>query len=229
MIDRMGDMKIYIVAGGPKELLPNLTSYQHHDVQWIGVDRGVIHLLEFGIIPDFAFGDFDSITEKEQDQINRQLSHIEVFPAQKDKTDSEIGMDFALSQENVEEIILFGASGGRLDHLLGNIHILLKTLKQNIKAKLIDVQNEICLFDKGTYNIEQSSKYRYVSFLPITEEIKGLTLKGFKYSLNNCHIKLGSTLCISNELIHSIGTFSFSDGILMMIRSCDEPKKPVIN
>ncbi|XBO87183.1 hypothetical protein AAGG52_10200 [Bacillus licheniformis] len=61
----------------------------------------------------------------------------------------------------------------------------------------------------------------YISFLPFTETVKNLSLKGFKYSLNKCHIALGSTLCISNELIHSQGAFSFSEGILIMIRSTD--------
>jgi len=219
---------MYIVAGGPKKLIPDLTLFEDQDVKWIGIDRGVIHLMEFGITPEFAFGDFDSITQIELKQLNNELQHIEIFPAKKDKTDSEIGMDFALSHDNVDEIILFGATGGRIDHLMGNLHILLKALKQNVKAKLVDVQNEIRLFQKGTYYINKSPKYSYVSFLPITEEVKGLTLKGFKYPLNNCHIQLGSTLCISNELIHPVGTFSFSDGILMMIRSCDESENPLL-
>jgi len=49
----------------------------------------------------------------------------------------------------------------------------------------------------------------------------GLTLEGFKYPLSNCHISLGSTLCISNELLSSSGTFSISEGIVMVVRSSD--------
>ncbi|RCK10996.1 hypothetical protein DT075_24660 [Bacillus licheniformis] len=37
--------------------------------------------------------------------------------------------------------------------------------------------------------------------MPFAETVKNLSLEGFKYSLNKCHIALGSTLCISNELI----------------------------
>jgi thiamine pyrophosphokinase len=39
--------------------------------------------------------------------------------------------------------------------------------------------------------------------------------------LKNRHISIGSTLCISNELISDYGTFSFSEGILIVIRSHD--------
>ena len=49
----------------------------------------------------------------------------------------------------------------------------------------------------------------------------GMSLEGFKYPLDGKGIRLGSTLCISNELISDIGTYSFTSGILMVIRSND--------
>ncbi|WP_337444049.1 hypothetical protein [Bacillus coahuilensis] len=55
----------------------------------------------------------------------------------------------------------------------------------------------------------------------MTESVKDLTLQGFKYPLENHFLRLGSSLCISNELIESHGSFSFTEGILMMIRSAD--------
>jgi thiamine pyrophosphokinase len=62
---------------------------------------------------------------------------------------------------------------------------------------------------------------KYVSFVPLTLNVKGLNLEGFKYPLKDRHITIGSTLCISNELIGDNGTFSFSEGILLVIRSND--------
>ena len=51
--------------------------------------------------------------------------------------------------------------------------------------------------------------------------VENLTLLGFKYPLSNRHISFGSTLCISNELISEYGTYSFTSGILLTIRSKD--------
>lgn len=56
---------INIVAGGPKNLIPDLTGYTDEHTLWIGVDKGTVTLLDAGIIPVEAFGDFDSITEQE--------------------------------------------------------------------------------------------------------------------------------------------------------------------
>ena len=55
----------------------------------------------------------------------------------------------------------------------------------------------------------------------MSDDVKGVTLKGFKYPLSDYRIQLGSTVCISNELVGDYGTFSFSEGILMIVRSTD--------
>ena len=91
----------------------------------------------------------------------------------------------------------------------------------NVNIFLIDKQNILSLKGPGSYKIEKRLDKKYISFVPLTLKVKGLTLDGFKYPLNNRHISIGSTLCISNELISDYGTFSFSEGILLVIRSND--------
>ncbi|ANB46000.1 MULTISPECIES: thiamine diphosphokinase [Bacillus] len=211
---------INIVAGGPRELIPDLSEYTDGDTTWIGVDKGTVALLEAGIIPQEAFGDFDSITEEELMQIQKAAPALHVYQAEKDYTDLELALDWALQKEP-ETIRIFGVTGGRADHFLGNIQLLYKALHKNTDVELIDRQNDIQMFGPGRYTIEEKASRRYISFIPFTEAADGLTLDGFKYPLDNCHIPLGSTLCISNELIHSRGTFSFAKGILIMVRSAD--------
>ncbi|MCL6585759.1 MAG: thiamine diphosphokinase [Anoxybacillus sp.] len=209
-------MIIHIVGGGPSECLPSLHRYDGENVQWVGVDRGVWTLWNAGIRPIKAFGDFDSLDSAELSHVQTALE-LDIWPAEKDKTDMEIALDWAVQQE-VEWIRLFGATGGRLDHLFGNVQLLVKYATKRIE--LVDKQNTITVHLPGTYTV-LANEYPYVSFVPISLDVTGLTLKGFKYPLTNCHISLGSTLCISNELIQSSGTFSFTEGILMMIRSKD--------
>lgn len=210
---------IHIVAGGPKRYIPDLNTYHCEDVLWIGVDRGVIYMQEATITPVRAFGDFDSITNDERENLNKSSLHLDLFPAEKDKTDTEIAIEWAILQ-NPAEILLFGCTGGRLDHFLANTQLLAKY--SNARIKMIDHTNEISVYLPGEHKVQMDTRFPYVSFLPVSEEVTGITLEGFKYPLLNSHIKLGSTLCISNELIHSSGTFSFKHGILLMVRSTDE-------
>lgn len=214
-------MKIMaIVAGGPRDHLANLEKFHTDDVVWVGVDRGVTYIKEFGLPIHNAFGDFDSITSSEMKELVESIEDVAIFSAEKDKTDTEIALEWSINQKP-EKIIIFGATGGRIDHLLANIHLLIHSIKGETLIEIIDKQNHITLHTPGTYTIKKDRNKKYTSFIPISLEVKGITLEGFKYPLKNCHIGLGSTLCISNELIHEVGTFSFEDGILIMIRSCD--------
>jgi thiamine pyrophosphokinase len=215
-------VQINILAGGPEELLPDLNEYTGGDEIWVGVDRGVYTLIKRNITPSIAFGDFDSVSNYEISVIEEYVKEMKRFKPEKNETDMELALNWAIEQ-NPDIIRIFGATGGRLDHLLANVHLLVKPLmKANImNIFLVDNQNILSLKGPGSYKIEERVDKKYVSFVPLTLNVKGLTLDGFKYPLQNRHISIGSTLCISNELINEYGTFSFSEGILLVIRSND--------
>ncbi|NMD69461.1 thiamine diphosphokinase [Bacillus sp. DNRA2] len=213
-------MKINIVGGGPTQFLPDLHQYDDDSI-WVGVDKGVTILLEKGITPAYAFGDFDSVSHEDWLKIEQTVSGIQRFKPEKDETDMDLAVNWALEQET-DMIRIFGGSGGRLDHFFGNVQLLLKPILEakTTELTMIDKQNIIYAKQQGTHGIERMSNLKYISFIPITP-VKNLSLRGFKYPLTNCHIPLGSTLCISNELLSEYGTFSFTEGILLVIRSCD--------
>ena len=68
--------KVVLVAGGQLEELPS-----DADV-WVGVDRGSLHLIEQGIVPDLAVGDFDSVSSQELSWFKGKLKRSYV-PSQK--------------------------------------------------------------------------------------------------------------------------------------------------
>ncbi|PGO27809.1 thiamine diphosphokinase [Bacillus cereus] len=213
-------MIVHILAGGPVEYCADFSRYKNEEVVWAAVDRGVYRLLKSGITPTVAFGDYDSVTEDELAWMRQQTNELHIVPREKDQTDLEIAISWALEQKP-KLIRIFGATGGRLDHGLANIQMLLKGLAAEIEMCIVDNKNEITVKKVGTHIIEENENFPYVSFVPVTETVEGITLRGFKYSLTNKTIEWGSTLCISNELIVEKGNFSFTSGILMMIRSTD--------
>lgn len=215
-------MNINILAGGPIELLPNVESYQTDKDIWVGVDKGVFTLLSKGIKPTIAFGDFDSVTVEEMIVIEQSVSKLNRFMPEKDETDMELAMEWAIEQKPAI-IRIFGATGGRIDHFIANIQLLMKPLQmdQQMQVEILDKNNIVFLRMPGKYSVKKKPGYQYISFLPITMEVCGITLEGFKYPLVDQSLPLGSTLCISNELIHDCGHFSFSKGILMVVRSND--------
>lgn len=213
---------VHLVAGGPKYLVPPLQDWDTKDITWVGVDRGVKRLLDQGIKPIMAIGDFDSVDETEWAFIEENVQKHAKYKPEKDETDMELALNWAL-EKKPERIRIFGATGGRLDHFFAVAYMLAKqeVIEQGITIELIDRSNVITVLSPGCYTIEKNM-FPYLSFLPINGEVFGLTLTGVKYPLTNHPIVRGSTLCISNELVNDFGSVSFDDGILMMIRSKDE-------
>ena len=76
-----------------------------------------------GLHVDLAIGDFDSISAAGLAALERAGTRIERHPAAKDATDLELALDAALAAEP-RRILLVGAAGGRLDHLLSSLELL---------------------------------------------------------------------------------------------------------
>ncbi len=209
------------MAGGPIELIPDSLP-NTEGAFWIGVDRGISTLLARDIHPSIVFGDFDSVAKDDLHKIKKENIEIYTYPPEKDDTDLGLAVEWALEQKP-DHIHIYGSTGGRFDHMMGAIQLLLanRTLSGKSKVTIYDRSNVIYAVLPGNYSILQDDKYTYTSFFPISSEVKGITLLGFKYPLNKKDILLGSTLCVSNELISNIGTFSFDYGILLVVRSSD--------
>ncbi len=220
----MEKLTIGIVANGPEEALPDLKEYIGVVDYWIGADRGAFHLLEHHVTLDYAIGDFDSVTMEEMESIKMKAKQMEILPAEKDMTDLESALKKAFERKP-DKIYMFGVTSGRKDHELINIQLLYRIIKAGIHGKIIDKQNEIELLQPGTYTIEKEEEYPYISFIPFSETVHGLSLQGFYYPLENADLSWGSTLCISNELSAKRGTFSYRQGILMVIKSRDSIRR----
>lgn len=184
----------------------------------ICADGGTNHLYKAGILPDMIVGDLDSIDQQVLDYYKNKQISIYKFPKDKDKTDTEIAIDYALDK-GVSEIIFLGVTGSRLDHTIGNIMLLYRLLKQNIKAKIIDAHNEIYVIDdKLELEKEEST---YVSIIPMFGDIKEVTLKGFKYETDKMEFKSEHTLGISNEIEKEKGQININGGTCLVVKSRD--------
>ncbi|AIS63045.1 thiamine diphosphokinase [Listeria ivanovii] len=211
---------INIMVGGPASELPDLEPYTNREIDWIGVDRGAKRLLDRGITPTIALGDFDSLTKEELADLKTKVTHVLEFPAEKDETDTEIGLSWAMDQ-NPDKIRIFGATGGRLDHLLANLMMLTKPRFQAAvpAVEMIDRYNYIKMYRPGSYTIEKLPDKKYVAFTTM-QDVTGLTLNGFVYPLENATYPVGSALS-SNEFLDQTGEFSFTSGMILLTQSND--------
>lgn len=185
------------------------------------VDGGLCHAYEMDLPVDYIVGDFDTIKpEILKYYKERHEVPIHEFDPIKDNTDTDIALELAISWKP-QCIYIVGGTGSRLDHTLGNIHILKKALTANIKTYLINEQNRISMIDHPV-KIEKKHVFgNYISLIPFTEKIENLTLKGFKYPLENRTMVFGESLGISNEIVEETAEITFDRGILLVIEASD--------
>lgn len=171
----------------------------------IGVDSGCMHLLNSGVTPDIGIGDFDSVTDDEYKIIKSKIKNLKTFDKIKDYTDTYLAVKEALKFKHTE-IIIYGGIGERIDHTFANVNLL-----KLGNITLVDESTQMYMLDPGIYQID--SDFKYISFFAI-EDVKGLTLKGFKYELNKINLDNFDPLCISNE---GSGSLEFEEGLLLVI------------
>ncbi|MGG7176034.1 thiamine diphosphokinase [Clostridium paraputrificum] len=206
-------MRSIVVTGGNPPSKELLIKYLKEDDFIVGVDKGCNILYEYNITPDLILGDFDSAKKDVIEEFKKRGSKILEFEPEKDFTDTDLG--YIKAKENgADEILLFGATGTRVDHMLGNMGLLFKALREGIKLKIIDDNNFMYLVDKET-----TFKGEYgdiISFHSLTDVVKNINIKGAKYKLENYDMTMLEPRAICNEFLNEDITISFDSGIILV-------------
>lgn len=200
-------METLIIAGGEIDE-KILEGYCKEPVRYniIAVDKGLEQLYRLNIIPEHVVGDFDSISKEilEYYQNNPQIIFHKYNP-EKDNTDTDIAIQLAIQLQS-SNIIILGALGKRMDHAIANIHILKYALDAKIPCQIVDTHNKVYLAKENITLYKNESYGKYISLIPLTTEVEGITLKGFKYPLKDASLAIGKSLGISNEIVEEVAT-----------------------
>jgi thiamine pyrophosphokinase len=155
-------------------------------------DCGLKHQDALGIEPDLIIGDFDSWKNPNAD------TETIVLPVVKDDTDTFFAVKEAVKR-GYDEFLLIGVFGGRLDHTLGNLSIMLNLFKQGKKVTAADDYSIITVVGESAEYI--SEEFSFFSLLAIDGKAEGVTIKGAKYPLENAVFTPDFPLGVSNEVL----------------------------
>jgi len=212
-------MKIVIVSGGTPPSYDIIKKELKDSSLLICADSGGECLYKYNIIPNFLMGDFDSISREALSFFSTQENCIiDTYPEDKDFTDSELVLDKAIKL-GANEIVFLGCTGTRIDHLMGNIGMLLRCLKLNIKAYIKDDNNIIEITDKPIRI--KKEKGTTFSLQAYCDKVQDLNIRGAKYGLEHYDLTLGDPRTISNEFLNNDVNIDFTSGILLVFYSKD--------
>lgn len=215
-------MEYLIAAGGTidEEFAVELIKQRGYEVI-IAADSGMDFFYKANIMPDVIVGDFDSVGNEALTYFqNQEQMDIHMLKAEKDDTDTEYAIRFAISK-GATKITILGGIGSRMDHVLGNISLLGIGLQNKVSIEILDSHNKIRMID-SKLSIDKDKQYgKFLSVIPISEKVKGLTISGVKYPLDNYEMSRFNTLGISNEIVDDVATISLKKGIVLVVESKD--------
>lgn len=217
-------MEALIITGGSIEDAFALSFLKENPCDLtIAADSGMEFFYRNGLVPDEIVGDFDSVTAGVLEFFRENNPQIKIrkFQPEKDETDTELALRTAINA-GCKKIWLLGAIGTRLDHVLGNIHLLGMAMEQDCECIILDSCNRIRMLQHGMKILREEQYGDYISLFPFTPTVKGLTLRGFKYPLEKYELQCYHSLGVSNEISQEEAEISFEEGILLMVESRDE-------
>ena len=172
-------------------------------------DGGANFCYELTLIPKEIYGDLDSIKDEVKEFYQEKKVKFIKFKIEKNYTDSELLLNEI--QNKYDVIYCIAGLGGSIDHELTNINLLAKY------PNLIFISEKEKIF-----KIDSDSKFNdmintKISFVIFSDQVKGLTLKGFKYSIENLDIKKGEARCISNIIVENKANLLIKSGSLLCV------------
>lgn len=177
---------------------------------FVCADGGANAAVKLGVTPDLIIGDLDSILPATL----RKFSGVTARRiTDQNSTDLEKALTW-VARNGYREARVFGATGGRLDHTVGNLSALVKFSRQ-IALTMYDMDGE--LSSVGSERVFDVPTGTTVSLLPMTL-CEGVMTKGLKWELRYESLALGQREGTSNVVVSNPVIVKVRRGALLMYR-----------
>lgn len=195
------------------------------------VDKGLEYADALQILPDVILGDFDTVDQRllaryeERVHAGELKAYIERYPAKKDASDTELALMKAMEM-GADEVTILAGTGSRMDHILMNMELLLMAERAAVTCYMVDETNRIqMLSDEARREVvipRDGQHGTYLSVIPLSPVVRGLTISGVAYPLKDKEIVPGNTLTVSNRITEPAAAISVQQGSVWVIESKDQ-------
>jgi thiamine pyrophosphokinase len=183
----------------------------------VAADGGARLAQHFGLVPHIVIGDMDSLTEAEQAQLAAGGVEMHRYPADKNETDLELALLWAVEQ-GVTYMRIVGALGRRIDQTFGNVYLLALPQLAGCDVRLVSGEQQIWLAQPGTHNIS-GQPGDTLSLIPVGGDVRHISTENLRYPLHDETLYFGPARGISNVLDAAQVTVSFGAGLLMVVHT----------
>ena len=176
----------------------------------IAADGGLTALQSAGIEPDLLLGDFDSLSDDLPEGIQ-----TETFPSEKNYTDMMLAAERGM-EKGYRTFCLFGGTGGRMDHTIANIQILIYLSRRGCRGYLIGDNYMMTAVTDGAVHFTADCK-GYLSVYAYSDVAKRVNERGLKYGLRDFDLAIDDPRAVSNEFREEESTVSVEEGTIAVL------------
>lgn len=196
-----------IFAAGDEVDPAIVRSYIQPNTFIITADAGYSACVRCGFSPNLLVGDFDSQAAPITDAETIKLNPV------KDDTDTAVAFQEAVKR-GFRRIVLFGATGGRLDHSYANFDLCALAAEQGVELLIADNHHKIFALKAESVTID-GDKTKYVSVFAVGGPCT-LSLEGFYYPLKDYTFTPFCGLGVSNETVEEKATIAVKQGTALI-------------
>ena len=175
----------------------------------IAVDGGYSHLSKMGITPNLAIGDFDSLG------FVPDSVEAKVYPPEKDFSDLELALNWS-HKEGYENIYVYGALGGRLDHNMCVLQQIVKYTNKGVRVMAIGEDQAVCAVASGGLIEFSADSSGVISVFSATNQSANVSIRGLKYEIQDYTLLNTEPLGLSNEFLGTKSQISVENGDLLI-------------
>lgn len=175
----------------------------------VAVDGGYRSLVDSGIKPTVAVGDFDSLGFVPQDVPAHR------HPVMKDDSDTALALQWA-HEQGFDSIAVYGALGGRLDHTMASLQALVGAARAGMRVAAVGESSVVVpLVGPAHLNLPPIDQGT-LSVFSASDESIGVNIAGLKYTARDVTLTNSVTLGLSNEFVGTASRISLERGALLI-------------
>jgi thiamine pyrophosphokinase len=213
MSDLTNRTKAVLMLGGVIDLpVKDIRELLARNELLVCADSGSHFALAHKLVPDAIVGDLDSITP--EDLLEATAETVQIVKINEQETgDCEKSFKWLLSI-GVTDVVVLGIGGGRNDHALANLNILMRFRDQFNSLIALELENEIHFHSHGSEIMIEGWPGRRISFMPFPSAL-AIISHGLEFPITG-NLTIAERDSLSNRMLSSSAGLLFESGAMIV-------------
>ncbi len=185
----------------------------------VAADGGALKAAALGYTPHVVVGDADSLDQSEADRLRAAGVELIVHSAAKDESDTELALREAAARGAAALLVVGAFGGARLEHTIANLLLLCLPELTGRDVRLVDGASVVRLLEGGSSIVIDGEPGDFVSLLPLTPVVEGVTTGDLRFPLSDEPLHQGPARGLSNVMTGARATIIARTGRLLVVHT----------